>query len=88
MVASLDRKHLESLFSVNTNCRLEAFPIQASDDTYSISKTEISRLLIGGSGKQQQILIRIFDDERFGSPRLSSQFLAKCNTSGLKLKKQ
>ena len=66
----------------------EAFPIEAGDHTCSISKTVALRLLVGGSGKQQQILIRIFDDESFGTPGLSSQSLAKSNTGGLKLKKQ
>ena len=75
-------------FSSTPNVVAEAFAMEAGDDTCSISKTAASRLLVGGSGKQQQILIRIFDDESFGAPRLSSQFLAKSNTGGLKLKKQ
>jgi hypothetical protein len=45
-------------------------------------------LLVCGSGKQQQIPIRILDDEILGAPRLLFQLLVKGNTSGLKFKKQ
>ena len=59
-----------------------------ADDPYSICNTSVSWLLVCGSSKQQEIPIRIFDDEIFGTPRLLLQFLVKGNASGLKLKKQ
>jgi hypothetical protein len=45
------------------------------------------RLLVCRSSKQQEIPIRILDDEIIGGPRLLFQRLGKGNTSGLKLKK-
>jgi hypothetical protein len=39
-----------------------------------------------GSSKQQQIPIRIFDDEILGAPRLLFQCLVKGNPGGLKFK--
>jgi hypothetical protein len=45
-------------------------------------------MLVCGSGKQQQIHIRILDDEILGAPTLLFQRLVKGNTSGLNLKKQ
>src|SRR5690242_20350582 len=45
-------------------------------------------LLVRRSGKQQQVLIRISDNESFGSPRFPFQSLLKWNIGGLKLKKQ
>ena len=45
-------------------------------------------LLVRGSGEQQQIAIRIFDDEIPGAPRLLFQPLVEGDTGGLKLKKQ
>lgn len=59
-----------------------------SNDTCSISKTSASWHLVCGPSKQQQIPVRVFDDEILGAPRLPFQCLVKCNTSGLKLKKQ
>src|SRR6267143_2556800 len=50
--------------------------------------TSVWWLLVCGPGKQQQISIRIFDDEILGAPRLLFQCLAQGNTSRLKLKKQ
>ena len=44
--------------------------------------------LVCGSTKQQQIPLRIFDDESLGAPRLLFQCLVKCDACGLKLKKQ
>ena len=56
----------------------------------SLAAHDTSRwwLLICWSGKQQEIAIRIFDDEIFGAPRLLFQFLMKGNASRLKFKKQ
>ena len=48
----------------------------------ALSQPAASWLLICGSGKQQQIPIRIFDDEVFGAPRLLLQFLVKGNAGG------
>jgi hypothetical protein len=45
-------------------------------------------LLVCGPGEQQQIPIRIFDDEILGAPRLLFQCLVKGNPCGLKFKKQ
>jgi len=56
-----------------------------ADDACSISNTLVSCLLVRGSGKQQQIVIRIFDDEGSGAPRFPFQCLLKSNTGGLKL---
>jgi hypothetical protein len=50
--------------------------------------TSAWQLLVCGSSKQQQIPIRILDDEILGAPRLPFQRPVKGNTSGLKLKKQ
>ena len=58
------------------------------DDGCSINNTSAWWLLVCGPGKQQQIPIRIFDDEILGAPRLLFQCLAKGNPSGLKFKKQ
>src|SRR5271155_103991 len=44
--------------------------------------------LVCGPGKQQEIAVRIFDDEIPGAPRLLFQFLLKGNSGGLKFKKQ
>jgi len=41
-----------------------------------------------GSGKQQKILVRIFDNESFCAPRLPFQSLVKRDASRLKLNKQ
>jgi hypothetical protein len=46
------------------------------------------RLLVCGASKQQQISIRILDDEILGAPSLFFQPLSKGNTSGVKLKIQ
>ena len=46
------------------------------------------RGLTCGSGKEQQIPIRILDDEILGAPRLLFQLLVKGDPSGLKLKKE
>ena len=46
------------------------------------------QLLVCGSGEQQQVSVRILDDEILGALRLLFQRLVKGNTSGLKLKKQ
>jgi len=54
----------------------------------AISNTSGWWLSVRGSSKQQQIPIRIFDDEFLGAPRLLFQSLVKGNASGLKLKKQ
>src|SRR5215469_4718224 len=43
---------------------------------------------LSGSRKQQQVPIRIFDDESFRAPRFFSQLLLKRNTGRLKLKKK
>jgi hypothetical protein len=61
---------------------------RVADDGSSICNTSASWLLVCRSSEQQQIPIRIFDDESFCTPRLFLQFLAKDNASGLKLKKQ
>jgi len=45
-------------------------------------------LLICWSGKQQEIAIRIFDDQIFDAPRLLFQCLMKGDASRLKFKKQ
>jgi hypothetical protein len=57
----------------------------AQDDTSNVLGLVV---LVGGSGKQQQIPIRILDDEILGAPGLLLQLLVKGNISGLKLKKQ
>src|SRR6516165_4977643 len=44
--------------------------------------------LVCRSSKQQQIAIRILDDEIPGAPRLLFQLLVKGNTCGLKFEKQ
>jgi hypothetical protein len=44
--------------------------------------------LVSGAGKQQQIPVRIFDDEILGAPRLLFQFLVKGDPGGLIFKKQ
>ncbi len=55
-------------------------------------KDRINRLNIwlvcGSSKQQQQIPLRILDDEILGAPRLLFQRLLKDNASGLKLKEQ
>jgi len=61
---------------------------RVADDRCSINNTSAWWLLVCGPGKQQQIPIRIFDDEILGAPRLLFQCLAKGNPSGLKFKKQ
>ena len=76
--------------------RLKAFTSPASSSNHSPFLRLISNLLCqyssmpegSGAGKQQQIPIRILDDEILGAPRLLFQRLVKGNTSGLKLKKQ
>ena len=60
---------------------------RVADHIRAISNTSGWWLSVGGSSKQQQIPIRIFDDEIFGAPRLLFQSLVKGNASGLKLKK-
>ena len=74
-----------ALAYASTSILLDNFRVA---DAYSICNASASWLLVCGSSKQQQIPIRIFDDEIFGAPRLLLQFLAKGNASGLKLKKQ
>ena len=64
------------------------FNFRLADHTCSISNTSAWYLLVSGSSKEQQISIRICDDERFGAPRLLFQSLVKGNASGLKLKEQ
>ena len=65
---------------------LDSFRV--ADDRCSINSTSAWWLLVCGPGKQQQIPIRIFDDETLGAPRLLFQCLLKGNSSGLKFKKQ
>jgi len=61
---------------------------RVADHTRAISNTSGWRLSVRGSSKQQQIPVRIFNDEILGAPRLLFQSLVKGNASGLKLKKQ
>jgi len=58
------------------------------NDTGSICYTSAWWLLVCGSGEQQQIPIRIFDDEIPGAPGLLLQCLLEGHASGLKLQKQ
>ncbi len=57
-------------------------------DSLAVHDTSRCWLLICWSGKQQEIAIRIFDDEIFAAPRLLFQCLMKGNASRLKFKKQ
>ena len=45
-------------------------------------------MLVCGSGKQQQIPIRILDDEILSAPRVLFQRLVEGNSGGLKFKEQ
>ena len=58
-----------------------------SDNACSLRKLRF-RCLVCGPRKQQQIPIRILDDESLGAPGLPLQRLAKIDARGLKLKKQ
>src|SRR5580704_3295842 len=56
---------------------------------YMLDKhTSASLLSVYGSSKQQQVPIRIVEDEILGAPSLLFQRPVKGDTSGLKLKKQ
>jgi|SRR5580658_2273699 hypothetical protein len=53
-----------------------------------VQRTSAQQLLICGASEQQQIPVRILDDEILCAPGLFFQRLVKDNPGGLKLKKQ